>query len=44
MEINYPEKAPFVEATKGVYDQFVGDEAGTVSPELLEKVYGIIGR
>ena len=44
MEINYPEKAPFVEATKGVYDQFVGDEAGKVSPELLEKVYGIIGR
>ncbi len=44
MEINYPEKAPFVEATQGVYDQFVGDEAGKVSPALLEKVYGIIGR
>ena len=42
-KINYPEKAPFVEATKVVYEQFVGNEAGKVSPELLEKVYEIIG-
>ena len=44
MQINYPEKDAFVEATKSVYDEFVGDEAGKVSPELLEKVYEIIGR
>ena len=44
MQINYPEKDAFVEATKSVYDEFVGDEAGKVSPELLEKVHEIIGR
>ena len=44
MQINYPEKDAFVEATKSVYDEFVGDEAGKVSPELLEKVYEIIDR
>ena len=42
-QINYPEKEPFVAATQVVYDQFVGNEAGKVSPELLEKVYEIIG-
>jgi len=44
MQINYPEKAPFVEATAGVYDQFVGDGADQISADLLARVYEIIGR
>ena len=43
-EINYPEKAAFVEATQSVYDQYVGDGADQVSAELLDKVYEVIGR
>ena len=44
MEINYPEKDAFVEATASVYDKFVGEGEGMVSPELLDQVYEIIGR
>jgi len=44
MEINYPEKAPFVEATKGAYEEFVGDGAGKISPDLLNRIYEIIGK
>ena len=44
MEINYPEKAPFVEATAGVYDNFVGNEAGKISPERLQQIYDILGK
>lgn len=42
--INYPEKVAFVEATRSVYDKFVGGGANQVSPELLEKVYEVIGK
>lgn len=44
MEINYPDKAAFVEATKSVYDTYVGDGADQVSPALLEKIDQITGR
>ena len=43
-EINYPEKAAFVEATQSVYDQYVGDGADQISTQVLDKVYEVIGR
>ena len=42
-QINYPDKAPFVDAMSSVYNQFVGDGDDMVSPELLEQVREIIG-
>ncbi|MCJ7854703.1 DctP family TRAP transporter solute-binding subunit [Lachnospiraceae bacterium NSJ-143] len=44
MEVNEPEKAPFQDATKTVYDQYVKDEAGCVSPDLYSKVEEIIAQ
>ena len=43
-QINYPDKAPFVEAMSSVYDEFVGDGDDMVSPELLEQVREIISQ
>ncbi len=43
-QVNYPDKAPFVEATKVVYDEFVGDGEGMVSPDILAQVFELIGR
>lgn len=44
MEINYPEKAPFVEATAGAYEEFVGSGPNQIPEELLQQIYGIIGK
>ena len=43
-QINYPDKAPFVEAMSSVYDEFVGDGDDMVSRELLEQVREIISQ
>lgn len=43
-QINYPDKAPFVDAMSSVYNQFVGDGEDMVSPELLEQVREIISQ
>ena len=43
-QINYPDKAPFVDAMSSVYNQFVGDGDDMVSPELLEQVREIISQ
>ncbi|WP_295764379.1 TRAP transporter substrate-binding protein [uncultured Oscillibacter sp.] len=42
MIINKPDKAPFIEATASLYDTYVGDKAGLVSPDQLAKVREII--
>lgn len=44
MEVNYPDKAPFIEAIASVYEKYVGDGADQVSPAILEEIYSIIGR
>ena len=44
MEVNEPEKAPFQDATKPVYDEFVKDEAGCVSPDIYSQVEEIIAQ
>ncbi len=44
MEENEPEKAPFKDATKSVYDEFVKDEAGCVSPDIYSRVEEIIAQ
>lgn len=42
MEINKPDIEPFVTATKGVYDTYVGEGPGLVKPAVLDRVYEII--
>ena len=42
MEANDPEKAPFQEATAPIYDQYVAEGAGMVSPEIYQRVLDTI--
>lgn len=42
MKINFPEKDEFVEATKGVYDKFIGKGKGLVNPEVYNKIKEIL--
>ncbi len=44
MEVNEPEKAPFQDATKSIYDEFVKDEVGCVSPDIYSRVEEIIAQ
>ena len=42
MEVNEPEKAPFQDATKSVYDNYVKDAAGCVSPDIYQRVMEVV--
>ena len=42
MIVNQPDMAPFVEATKAVYDKYVGEGAGMVHPDVLARTQEII--
>ena len=42
MLINTPNKAPFVEATKAVYDKYVGEGKGLVTPEIFNAVQDML--
>lgn len=42
MEANEPEKAPFQEATAPIYDQYIKEGTGCVSPEIYQKVEDIL--
>ena len=42
MEANEPEKAPFQEATAPLYDQYIKEGAGCVSPEIYQKVQDVL--
>lgn len=42
MEINEPDKTLFKEATKSIYDEYIKDGAGFVSPEIYSKVEEVI--
>lgn len=42
MEINDPDKALFKEATKSIYDEYIKDGAGFVSPEIYSRVEEVI--
>jgi TRAP-type C4-dicarboxylate transport system substrate-binding protein len=42
MLVNTPDIEPFVTATKGVYDSYVGEGPGLVDPAVLERVYEIM--
>ena len=44
MEVNEPEKAPFQEATAPIYDEYIKDEAGCVSPDIYAQVEEIIAQ
>jgi len=38
MQINHPEKAAFVEATQSVYNKFIGEGKGLVSPTIYDGI------
>ncbi len=42
MEANEPDKAPFQEATAPLYDQYIKEGAGCVSPEIYQKVQDVL--
>ena len=42
MEANEPEKAPFQEATAPIYDQYIKDGAGMVSPDIYQRVEDVL--
>lgn len=42
MEINEPDKLLFKEATKSIYDEYIKDGAGFVSPEIYNRVEEVI--
>ena len=42
MEANFPEKAPFQEATASIYTDYVKEGAGFVSPDIYERVKQVI--
>ena len=42
MEANEPEKAPFQEATAPLYDQYIKEGSGCVSPEIYQKVQDVL--
>lgn len=42
MEANEPEKAPFQEATAPLYDEYIKEGAGMVSPDIYQKVLDVM--
>ncbi|MCI1999316.1 MAG: TRAP transporter substrate-binding protein [Clostridia bacterium] len=42
MQANEPEKAPFKKATASIYDEYVKDGSGMVSPDIYNKVEEIV--
>ena len=44
MEENEPEKAPFQEATAPIYDEYIKDGAGMVSPDIYSQVEEIVAQ
>ncbi len=42
MEVNEPEKEPFKDATKVIYDEYVKDGAGCVSPDIYSRVMEVV--
>ena len=42
MEANEPDKAPFQEATAPIYDQYIKEGTGCVSPDIYQKVEDIL--
>ncbi len=42
MEANEPEKAPFQEATAPIYDEYIKEGAGMVSPDIYERVNAVL--
>ena len=38
MVVNYPDVAPFKEATAAIYDEYVKEGAGNVSPDIYNRV------
>ena len=42
MEANEPEKAPFQDATQPIYDQFIQEGAGMVSPDIYARVMEVV--
>ena len=44
MEVNTPDKAPFVTATKSVYDKYVGVGKGLVAPSTFEAVQKVMNK
>ena len=42
MEVNYPDSAPFQEATQVVYTDFIGEGTGKVSPAIYDRVLEVI--
>ncbi len=42
MEVNEPEKEPFKDATKVIYDEYVKDGAGCVSPDIYNRVMEVV--
>jgi len=44
MKVNQPDKAPFVEATKSVYDKYVGEGKGMVSPHVYESIKELLNK
>ena len=44
VKITEVDKAPFIEAVAPVYDEYVGEGAGLVDPEMLAKVQEMLGK
>ena len=42
MEVNEPEKGPFKDVTKVIYDEYVKDGAGCVSPDIYSRVMEVV--
>ena len=42
MQVNYPDKAAFQEATAPIYEQYIKDEAGCVSPDIYNRVLDVL--
>ena len=42
MEVNEPEKEPFKDVTKVIYDEYVKDGAGCVSPDIYSRVMEVV--
>ena len=42
MQVNYPDKAAFQEATAPIYEQYIKDEAGCVSPDIYNRVLEVL--
>ena len=44
MEVNDVDKTPFKEATAPIYDEYVKEGTGCVSPEIYQQVQEIIAQ